>query len=64
MRRLSRERPNASDGFDGDSILSWDILRFTGEAARCKFSASCDIMKMGNRTSIVTSGVPEHDGRV
>ena len=49
IRHLSRERRNASDGSAGDLMLSCEILPFSGEDARCKFSASYDIMTMGNR---------------
>ncbi len=49
MRHLPRERRHVSDGFAGDLTLSCDILPFPGEDARCKFSASYDIMKTGNR---------------
>ncbi len=49
MHHLPRERQNVSAGFARDLTLSCDILPFPGEDARCKFSASYDIMTTGNR---------------
>jgi len=44
-----RERENLSAGFALDLTVSCDILPFSGEDARCTFSASYDIMTTGNR---------------